>query len=43
MQSPVEHIENIILKAGDLVETKAELWKLKATGKIAETDRKSVV
>ena len=37
MQSPIEHIENIITKAGDLAETKAELWKLKATGKIAET------
>ena len=37
MQSPIEHIENIISKAGDLAETKVELWKLKATGKIAET------
>lgn len=37
MQSPIEHIENIISKAGDLAETKAELWKLKASGKIAET------
>ncbi|MDZ4807665.1 MAG: hypothetical protein SGI96_05285 [Bacteroidota bacterium] len=37
MQSPIEHIENIISKAGDLAETKAELWKLKAAGKIAET------
>lgn len=37
MQSTFEHIENIVSKAGDLAETKVELWKLKATGKISET------
>ena len=37
MQSIVEHIENIVSKAGNLAETKVELWKLKTTGKISET------
>lgn len=37
MQSTIEHIENIVSKAGDLAETKVELWKLKAAGKISET------
>ena len=37
MDSTIEHIENIILKAGDMAETKVELWKLKAAGKISET------
>jgi hypothetical protein len=37
MQSTIEHIESIVTKAGDLAETKAELWKLRAVGKISET------
>lgn len=37
MQSTIEHIEAIVTKAGDLAETKAELWKLKAVGKISST------
>jgi len=37
MQTTVEHIESIVSKAGELAETKAELWKLKAAGKISET------
>jgi phosphoglycerol transferase MdoB-like AlkP superfamily enzyme len=37
MQSTIEHLESIVSKAGDLAETKAELWKLKAVGKISET------
>ena len=37
MLSAIDHMENILSKAGDLAETKAELWKLKAAGKISET------
>lgn len=37
MQSTVDHIEDLISKAGDIAETKAELWKLRAAGKISET------
>ncbi|MDZ4792988.1 MAG: hypothetical protein SGI83_01795 [Bacteroidota bacterium] len=37
MQSMIEHIENLITKAGDIAETKTELFKLRASGKIAET------
>jgi len=37
MQSTIEHIESIVSKAGDLAETKVELWKLKAAGKLSET------
>lgn len=37
MLSTIDHIENLISKAGDVVETKAELWKLRAAGKISET------
>ncbi len=37
MQSPIDHIEDIVSKAGDLAETKVELWKLKTAGKISET------
>ena len=37
MQSTFEHIESIVSRAGDLAETKVELWKLKAAGKISET------
>jgi len=33
----IEHIENLITKAGDIAETKTELFKLRASGKIAET------
>ncbi len=37
MQSTIKHIEDFVSKAGDLAETKVELWKLKAAGKISET------
>jgi Putative Actinobacterial Holin-X, holin superfamily III len=37
MQSTVKHIEDFVSKAGDLAETKVELWKLKASGRISET------
>ncbi|OSZ81482.1 hypothetical protein CAP36_09700 [Chitinophagaceae bacterium IBVUCB2] len=37
MHTAVEHIEQIVSKAGDLAETKMEIWKLKAAGKISET------
>lgn len=37
MHTAVEHIENLVSKAGDLAETKMEIWKLKAAGKISET------
>jgi len=37
MESTVEQIESIISKAANLAETKVELWKLKAAGKISET------
>lgn len=37
MQSPIKHIEDFFSKAGDLAETKVELWKLRAAGKISET------
>ncbi len=37
MQSTIKHIEDFVSKAGDLAETKAELWKLGAAGKISET------
>lgn len=37
MPSTIDHIETIITRAGDLAETKVELWKLKAAGKISET------
>ena len=37
MPSAFDHIETIVSKTGDLVETKAELWKLKTVGKVSET------
>ncbi len=37
MQSTIKHIEDFVSKAGDLAETKVELWKLRAAGKISET------
>lgn len=37
MHSTIDHIENLISKAGDVAETKAALWKLRAAGKISET------
>lgn len=37
MQSTIDHIENLVSKAGEVAETKAELWKLRAAGKISET------
>lgn len=37
MQSPINHRESILTKAGEVAETKVELWKLKAAGKMSET------
>jgi hypothetical protein len=37
MQSTIKHIEDFVSKAGDLAETKVEIWKLRAAGKISET------
>lgn len=37
MQSIIDNIENLVSKAGDIAETKVELWKLRAAGKISET------
>ncbi len=37
MQSAIKHIEDFVSKAGDLAETKVELWKLRTAGKISET------
>jgi hypothetical protein len=37
MQSAVDQIESIVTKAGELLETKSEIIKLKAVGKISET------
>ena len=37
MQSTINHLESIITKAGEVAETKVELWKLRAAGKISET------
>lgn len=37
MQTTIDHLESIITKAGDIAETKVELWKLRAAGKISET------
>jgi hypothetical protein len=37
MQSTIHHLESILTKAGEVAETKVELWKLRATGKISET------
>lgn len=37
MQSTIDHIEDIISKTGDILETKSELIKLKAAGKISVT------
>jgi Putative Actinobacterial Holin-X, holin superfamily III len=37
MQSTIKHIQDFVSTAGDLAETKIELWKLRAAGKISET------
>jgi len=37
MQSTIKHIEDFVSKAGDLAETKAELWKLRTVAKISAT------
>ena len=37
MQSTIRHIEDFVTRAGDLAETKVELWKLRAAQKISET------
>lgn len=36
MQSTIEHIESLITKAGDLAETKVELFKLKMANRVSE-------
>jgi hypothetical protein len=35
--STIDQIEALMSKAGDLAETKAELWKLKMVNKVSET------
>lgn len=35
--STLDQIESLFTKAGDLAETKAELWKLKTVNKVSET------
>lgn len=35
--STIDQIEALMSKAGDLAETKAELWKLKTVNKVSET------
>lgn len=37
MQSTIDHLETIVSRAGDLAETKVELWKLKVADKVSET------
>jgi len=37
MQSIIDNIENLVSRAGDIAETKVELWKLRTAGKISET------
>lgn len=37
MHSAIDHIETLVAKTGELVETKAAIWKLKATSKLADT------
>jgi hypothetical protein len=32
MNSIIDHIENLVSRAGDIAETKVELWKLRAVG-----------
>jgi hypothetical protein len=37
MSSTIDNFESVVANASDLIETKAELWKLKAVGKISES------
>jgi hypothetical protein len=37
MQSTIKHIEELVSRTEELAETKVELWKLRAAGKISET------
>ena len=37
MSSTIRHIEDFVTKAGDLAETKMELWKLRVAQRISET------
>lgn len=37
MNTPIDHIETLVSKAGELAETKMELWKLKVVDKIASS------
>ena len=37
MNSIVDHIEDLVSKAGNIAETKVEIWKLRAVGKVSET------
>ncbi|HUR66264.1 MAG TPA: phage holin family protein [Chitinophagaceae bacterium] len=35
MNTPIDHIETLVSKAGELAETKLEIWKLKLVDKVA--------
>ena len=37
MEPSAPHIESLLARAGDFIETKTELWKLKITDKTSET------
>jgi hypothetical protein len=37
MNTPIDHIETLVSKAGELADTKMELWKLKLVNRIAST------
>jgi hypothetical protein len=37
MNTPIDHIEALVSKAGELAETKMEIWKLKVVNRIAST------
>ena len=37
MQTVIDHIEDIVSKAGDLAETKIEIWKMKTADKVSVT------
>ena len=37
MKSAINNLEDIVNSTVDLVETKTEIWKLKAVGKISDT------
>ena len=37
MQTTIKHLEDLVVKAGDVAETKMELFKFRAAGKISVT------